>query len=80
MTKVKKTCAKKSSKALVKTATRKIKDSMILEKSETKDKFSVDDSQSKEVISTSVDMPQETIEISSEVTLRMDLSASFTEN
>ena len=60
--------------------TRKIKDSMILEKSETKDKFSVDDSQSKEVISTSVDMPQETIEISSEVTLRMDLSASFTEN
>ena len=41
---------------------------MILEKSETKNKFSVDDSQSKEVVSTSVDMPQETIEISSEVT------------
>ena len=44
VTKVKKICTKKSSKALIKTAARKTKESMILEKSETKYKYSMDDS------------------------------------
>ena len=51
--------AKKSSKTSIKTITRKSKKSMVLEKSETKNKFPKDDSQSKKVMSTSVNMPQE---------------------
>ena len=66
MTKVKKTCAKKSSKAEIKNA--KTKKSMILGKSETKHQLSMDDSQSKKGVSNLVHMPQETIETSSEVT------------
>ena len=62
MTKAKKTYAKKSSSALIKTAARITKESMILEKSETKSsKYSGDDSQSEETFSPSVNMPQEKI-------------------
>ena len=43
VTKVKKVCAEKSSKALIKTAARKTKELMILEKVETKYKYSMDD-------------------------------------
>ena len=49
--KVKKMYAKKSSRAINKTASRMTKESMILEKSETKSsKYSGDDSQSKEIL------------------------------
>ena len=51
--------AKKSSKTSIKTITRKSKKSMVLEKSETKNKFPKDDSQRKKVMSTSVNMLQE---------------------